>query len=90
MTDATNNQDPALRERVADIIDHFAGSACDAGDLADAILAALSATPVERWRREAFNAGYSYGIESEASPEEYDFAWSMYLQSGRTAPDEGE
>jgi len=50
MTDATNNQDPALRERVADIIDHFAGSACDAGDLAEAIIAALSAAPVEGWR----------------------------------------
>ena len=34
--------------------------------------------------REAFNAGYSYGLEDEGSPEEYDCAWQLYQQSGRT------
>jgi hypothetical protein len=34
--------------------------------------------------KEVFNAGYSYGLESEASPEEYDCAWDLYQKSGRS------
>lgn len=34
-------------------------------------------------QREYFNAGYSYGLEIDASPEEYDCAWICYQQSGR-------
>jgi hypothetical protein len=56
---------------------HIAGAYATA----DRVLAALGLT--EEWRRELFNAGYSYGIESEASPEEYDAAWKLYMQSGR-------
>lgn len=41
--------------------------------------------PGQSIARECFNAGYSYGIEDEASPEEYDAAWNMYLESGRAA-----
>ncbi len=32
----------------------------------------------EKERREAFNAGYCYGVEFDASPAELDAAWALY------------
>ena len=54
-------------------------------EVADEILALIQKEQAGT-QREAFNAGYSYGIEAEASPEEYDAAWQLYQQSGRTPP----
>lgn len=81
--------DPKRRETLAVKIASMRRADCNSYEIADFVLVqvlALIQKEQADTQREAFNAGYSYGIEAEASPEEYDVAWKLYQQSGRVPP----
>lgn len=50
----------------------------------DTILALIEiAEAADGLERAAFNAGYCYGVENDASPEELDCAWELYCRDRR-------